>query len=108
VEFADDAGPDKRSYRVDFEKIRRDLPDFRPEWDARAGAEELYKAYRSSGLTLEEFEGPRYQRIAHVRKLLGAGILHSDLRHTQHGRGLWQRPGRSRKLEAGIDATLGK
>ena len=86
VGFAPDAGPDKRSYRVNFEKIRRDLPDFQPQWDARAGAEELYKAYRSSGLTLEEFEGPRYQRIAHIRKLLGADILDPDLRHTQDRR----------------------
>jgi nucleoside-diphosphate-sugar epimerase len=65
IEFADDAGPDKRSYRVSFEKIRRMLPAFKPRWDARRGAEQLYKAY-PSGLTLEEFEGPRYQRIAHI------------------------------------------
>src|SRR5262249_11566797 len=70
VEFADDAGPDKRSYRVSFEKIRRKLPTFEPRWDARMGAEQLYMAYRSSGLTLDEFEGPRYQRIGHIKKLL--------------------------------------
>ena len=75
VEFADGAGPDKRSYRVSFEKIRTSLPEFKPQWDARMGAEQLYKAYRSSGLTLEEFEGPRYQRIAHINKLLAEGIL---------------------------------
>ncbi len=81
VEFAADAGPDKRSYRVSFEKIRRDLPDFKPQWDARKGAEQLYQAYRSSGLTLEEFEGPRYQRIGHIRKLMSEGILDAELRH---------------------------
>jgi len=32
VEFADDAGPDARSYRVSFEKIRRKLPAFQPRW----------------------------------------------------------------------------
>src|SRR5215472_17973306 len=86
VEFADDAGPDKRSYRVSFEKIRRKLPTFKPQWDAKRGAEQLYQAYRSSGITLEEFEGQRYQRIAHIRKLLGDGILDADLRHAQpHG-----------------------
>ena len=79
--FADDAGPYKRSYRVSFEKIRRQLPAFKPQWDARMGAEQLYKAYRSSGLTLEEFEGPRYQRIGHIKKLLAEGILDADLRH---------------------------
>jgi nucleoside-diphosphate-sugar epimerase len=85
LELAPDAGPDKRSYRVRFEKIRRDLPEFKPQWDARAGAEQLYKAYQSSGLTLEEFEGPRYQRIGHIRTLIGEGILDPDLRHTRSG-----------------------
>ena len=63
IEFADDAGPDKRSYRVSFEKISRKLPAFRPQWDARMGAEQLYNAYRRFWLTLADFEGPRYQRL---------------------------------------------
>jgi nucleoside-diphosphate-sugar epimerase len=83
IEFADDAGPDARSYRVSFEKIRRKLPGFQPRWDARMGAEQLYEAYSSSNLTLEEFEGPRYQRIGHIRKLLGEGVLEGDLRHSK-------------------------
>jgi nucleoside-diphosphate-sugar epimerase len=80
IEFAPDAGPDKRSYRVSFEKIKRVLPEFKPQWDARKGAEQLYAAYRSSKVTLEEFEGPRYQRIAHIRKLMGEGVLSPELR----------------------------
>jgi nucleoside-diphosphate-sugar epimerase len=83
IGFADDAGPDKRSYRVSFEKIRRKLPAFKPQWNARMGAEELHRAYFSSGLTLEEFEGPRYQRIGHIRKLLAEGILDPELRYAQ-------------------------
>jgi nucleoside-diphosphate-sugar epimerase len=85
AEFADDAGPDKRSYRVSFEKIRRKLPAFKPKWDARKGAEQLFKAYQASGITLEEFEGPRYQRIGHIKKLLAEGILDADLRHAHRG-----------------------
>lgn len=81
LEFADDAGPDKRSYRVSFEKIAKTLPDFKPKWDARMGAEQLYKAYREAGVTLEEFEGPRYQRIGHINKLIADGIIDGDLRH---------------------------
>jgi nucleoside-diphosphate-sugar epimerase len=83
IEFADDAGPDKRSYRVSFEKIRRKLPAFQPQWDARIGAEQLHKAYRSAALTLEEFEGPRYQRISHIKKLLAEGILDAELRNAE-------------------------
>jgi nucleoside-diphosphate-sugar epimerase len=81
VEIASDAGPDTRSYRVNFDKIARVLPAFKPQWDARRGALQLYEAYRKSGLTLEEFEGPRYQRISHVQNLIADGILAEDLRH---------------------------
>jgi nucleoside-diphosphate-sugar epimerase len=83
LEFAPDASPDTRSYRVDFSKIATSLPAFKPEWDARKGAEELYRVYRTSGLTFEEFEGPRYQRIGHLKALLAGGILGPDLRAAQ-------------------------
>jgi nucleoside-diphosphate-sugar epimerase len=81
LDYAPDVGPDNRSYRVSFEKIARVLPTFRPEWDVRRGAEQLYAAYLKSGVTLEEFEGPRYQRVAHIRKLIADGIIDADLRH---------------------------
>ncbi len=41
ITYAEDAGPDKRCYRVDCEKILRVLPAFQPRWDARKGAREL-------------------------------------------------------------------
>lgn len=81
LEFAPGASPDTRSYRVNFDKIARVLPAFKPQYDARRGAEQLYAAYRQSNLTLEEFEGPRYQRIGHIQKLIAEGILAEDLRH---------------------------
>jgi len=79
LEFAADASPDTRSYRVNFEKIARTLPAFKPQFDARRGAEQLYAAYRNSNLTLGEFEGPRYQRISHIQKLITEGVLTEDL-----------------------------
>jgi nucleoside-diphosphate-sugar epimerase len=83
VELAPDAGPDSRSYRVDFGKIARVLPAFKPQWDARRGAEQLYQAYSQANLTLEEFEGPRYQRISHIHMLIDSRVLDQDLRHTK-------------------------
>jgi nucleoside-diphosphate-sugar epimerase len=82
IEYATDAGPDKRCYRVNFAKIARVLPDFKPKWTARAGAEQVYRAFKASDLTLQDFEGPRYQRIAHIKKLLAEGIIDSNLRQT--------------------------
>jgi len=82
IELAPDAAPDKRSYRVSFDKIARALPAFKPQWTARRGAMQLYEAFRSSGLRLEEFEGPTYQRIGHIKKLIADGLIDRDLRWT--------------------------
>lgn len=80
LEFASGAGPDKRSYRVSFDKIALALPAFKPRWDARSGAEQLYEAYRKSNVTLDEFEGPRFQRIGHIKQLLANGLLDDRMR----------------------------
>jgi nucleoside-diphosphate-sugar epimerase len=82
IEYAQDAGPDKRSYRVDFSKIAKMLPEFQPQWDARKGAQELYEAYRKAGLKLDEFEGPKFKRIDHIKLLLRDGLLNESLRWT--------------------------
>jgi nucleoside-diphosphate-sugar epimerase len=79
VSFADGASPDKRDYRVDFGHIARTL-GYRTTWDVRRGVDQLYAAYTAIGLSLDEFEGPRFQRIAHIREQLADGRLGSDLR----------------------------
>lgn len=83
IDYAKDAGPDKRCYRVNCDKIAKALPEFQPVWDARKGAQELYRAYGKSGLTLEEFEGVRYQRIGHIKHLVETNVLDVRLRHVQ-------------------------
>ncbi|GLQ07899.1 NAD-dependent epimerase/dehydratase family protein [Sneathiella chinensis] len=80
VAYAPDAGPDKRCYRVDCSKILKTLPGFQPRWSAQKGVEELYQAFTDTPLTLEEFEGDAYQRIAHVKSLLASGKLSPELR----------------------------
>lgn len=80
IEYAPDAGPDKRCYRVDTTKIENKLPGFKPQWNARRGAQELLDAYRKYGITLEEFEGPRYKRIAHIEQLINTDRLDATLR----------------------------
>ncbi len=79
--FADGASADTRCYRVDCSKLPRTLPDYAPKWNVRRGAEELLETYRAHGLNLEEFEGPTFQRIAHIRHLVESGVLDHSLRH---------------------------
>jgi nucleoside-diphosphate-sugar epimerase len=80
IDYAVDGGPDPRCYRVDFGKIQRLLPDFKPRWNARRGAEELYEAYRRAALVLEDCEGPRFKRIDHLKQLLATERVDSTLR----------------------------
>ncbi len=84
IEIAEGAGPDKRCYRVDCDRITRVL-GFECEWTVRKGVEELYAAYKNHGLTLEEFESGRYLRIRHVRSLIESGRLSTDLRMSERG-----------------------
>jgi nucleoside-diphosphate-sugar epimerase len=80
VEYAEGGGPDPRCYRVDFGKIKRLLPEFKPQWNARRGAEELYDAYRRGGLVIEDCEGPRFKRIDHLKHLLATEQVDATLR----------------------------
>jgi nucleoside-diphosphate-sugar epimerase len=82
VEYAPGGSPDLRCYRVNFDKINRLVPAFRPQWTARMGAQELYDAYRSVGLTVPDIEDGRYVRISEIRRLQQAGKLDGGLHWT--------------------------
>lgn len=84
VEFAEDACPDKRNYRVDCSKLKKTLADFLPQWDAAKGARQIYAAIDRNGLRLEEFEGPRYKRVDHIKYLMKTGRLDKTLRWKRH------------------------
>jgi nucleoside-diphosphate-sugar epimerase len=86
LELAQGAGPDKRSYRVNFGKIARTIPSFSPKWSAVTGAEQLCAAFRATSLTYDAFTGPGFLRIRQLKELLSAGIVDSNLRRTRHER----------------------
>lgn len=82
IEYAPGGGPDKRCYRVTCEKISRLLPEFRPQWTARKGAQELYDAYRAAGLTREDVESGRYTRLKIIDRLMKTEALDKTLHWT--------------------------
>jgi nucleoside-diphosphate-sugar epimerase len=63
-------GADNRSYRVSFEKIRNALPDFRCEWDARRGAEQLRAVFQQVDMTAETFNSPSFTRLKQLEHLI--------------------------------------
>jgi len=80
VKFADGAEPDKRNYRVNFDKYTNAFPKHKLRWNARNGAKQIYEAYKAIGLQKDEYEGPKYKRIAQIKHLLSSGQLDDTLR----------------------------
>jgi nucleoside-diphosphate-sugar epimerase len=82
ITYAEGAGPDPRSYRVDFSKLQSVLPEFRCEWTAERGADELARAYSEVGLAADELQGDRFLRLGRLKALLAAGALDDKLAWT--------------------------
>jgi nucleoside-diphosphate-sugar epimerase len=80
VTFAPGASGDTRDYRVDFTKIQRQLPGWKPTWTLKAGIEELYKAYTAAKLDEPTWKGPKYYRLKTIYGLKKAGKIDDKLR----------------------------
>ena len=80
LEFAAGASPDKRSYRVNCDKIARLVPGFQPKWTLQSGIEELFDAYTRIGLKQTDLEGTRFLRVKRMRELINRGELDEHLR----------------------------
>ena len=80
IAFADDAGPDKRNYRVDFAKLGDTFPRLALAHTVADGVAELVAAFHREGLNDADLSGSRYIRLAQIRRLLDGGELDAMLR----------------------------
>lgn len=71
-------GADNRSYRVSFEKLRRVVPGFSCDWDARKGAEQLHALFSRIDLTKEVFDAPPFTRLKQLEHLLRTRQIDHD------------------------------
>jgi nucleoside-diphosphate-sugar epimerase len=60
-------GSDSRSYRVNFDKIARELPNFKPKWTLKKGIEEVYEAYKKYGMNEDKFTGRYFIRLKQLQ-----------------------------------------
>ena len=79
VSFADGAGPDRRSYRVDFAKLNETFPELKLTWTVQSGVAELARAYSEFDLSYADFCSSRFVRLRRIRELLDAGLLDDQL-----------------------------
>jgi nucleoside-diphosphate-sugar epimerase len=73
-----DRGSDTRSYRVNFDKLARILPEFSCDWDVVKGAEQLRRVFEAIGLDEELFFSPHYTRLKRLNYLLASGQVDRD------------------------------
>jgi len=84
IDYAVGAGPDPRSYRVDFSKLTRTFPDLKPRWNASFGAKDLYAALQEAEVTLADFQGRKFIRLSQIKYLLDSDRLDASLRWVRH------------------------
>ena len=85
VTFAEGAGSDVRSYRVDFAKLNDTFPDLKLCWGVQEGVHELAAAYTERGLNQSDFASSRYVRLRRIRELLDLGLVDEMLRRIGSG-----------------------
>jgi len=85
IVFAEDAGPDTRSYKVSFAKAAQGLPGFKPSWTLDAGVKEMVDFFQGKGLATAQFQGPPAIRLAQLKVLLENGELDQKLYWTKKG-----------------------
>lgn len=80
IEYTGENSEDRRSFRVNFKKIKNVLADyFKPTCSLPMGIKELYEAYEKFDLKQEELLGSKYSHIKQIKLLIDNGKLSKDL-----------------------------
>lgn len=78
IAYAPGGQPDKRSYRVNFDRVRARVPGFTPSWTVARGIDELIDAFRASPAPV--LGDDSFVRLRTIRRQLAAGALDERLR----------------------------
>lgn len=74
-----EAGADNRSYRVNFDRIQRILPDFRCAWTPERGVRQMKAIFERVAMTEADFAAPPYTRLKMLLQLKKTGFLDDHL-----------------------------
>lgn len=80
VEINSDAQPDKRSYRVNFDRFKSLAPDHQPEHDLQTTILELKGGLDAMGFREKNFRETNFMRLKVLDSLRDKGLLDKDLR----------------------------
>jgi nucleoside-diphosphate-sugar epimerase len=68
-------GADNRSYRVNFDKVRKHLPAFECEWDAEKGVRQFHDLFGQIDFTKDQFEHRAFTRLKQLQYLIRTGQI---------------------------------
>jgi nucleoside-diphosphate-sugar epimerase len=80
VEINSNAQPDKRSYRVNFDRFKSLAPDHQPEYDLQTTILELKSGLDAMGFREKNFRETNFMRLRVLDSLRERGLLDEDLR----------------------------
>lgn len=63
-------GADNRSYRVNFDKIHRHLPEFSCEWNADRGVRQFHELFARIGFDTDQFQHRSFTRLKQLQHLI--------------------------------------
>jgi nucleoside-diphosphate-sugar epimerase len=79
LELKAQVGADQRTYQADFSKFASTFPEFKFNWTAEKGAAELYRTFKTIGLTHAELVDRRFTRLKWLNHLLESKRLDENL-----------------------------
>jgi nucleoside-diphosphate-sugar epimerase len=90
VALAPTAAPDKRSYRVSFERYKQLAPDHQPQVGLRAAVDGLAEGLNSMGFADPDFRSSNLVRLVVLQDLRERGLVNAELEWI-HGNGYQDR-----------------
>lgn len=70
ITFTGEVGADPRNYRVNFDMLSRQLPEFKLQYNLISGMEELYKKMVDHHFSKKDFEGDQFVRLRTLKHRL--------------------------------------
>jgi len=82
VQLNENAAPDKRSYRVNFDLFAKLAPNHQPVHDLHATIRDLFEGITEMGLNDSKFRESKYMRLKILSSLQEEGLLNENLSWT--------------------------
>lgn len=70
VVFTGEVGNDPRNYRVKFDLLNKQIPDFQLEYNLEKGMDELFAKFGEHGFSVKDFEGEQFIRLRTLKNRL--------------------------------------